>query len=177
MGQRPDALIKKLEQPAALPRIAETIQIGNPPELLRRRQDIRIAERTLAAATALIGIATADLFPSVTFVGTIALEASSLSELGASGSDAYAVGPRVTWADLDLGRVYARIKAADASAEASLAEYEQTVLNALEETENALVNYGSGACPAGIARKGKKLSNTYRNHKGYFFNNLICDSF
>jgi len=140
-GQLPDALIKKLEQPAPMPRIPETIHIGNPAELLRRRQDIRIAERTLAAATARIGVATADLFPRVTFVGTIALEASSLSGLGAAGSDTYSVGPRISWAALDLGRVYARIKAADASAEASLAQYEQTVLNALEETENALVNY------------------------------------
>jgi len=63
-GQRPDALIKKLEQPAPMPRIPETIQIGNPADLLRRRQDIRIAERTLAAATARIGVATADLFPA-----------------------------------------------------------------------------------------------------------------
>jgi multidrug efflux system outer membrane protein len=140
-GQLPDALIKKLEQPSPMPRIPETIHIGNPAELLRRRQDIRIAERTLAAATARIGVATADLFPRVTFVGTIALEASSLSGLGTAGSDTYSVGPRISWAALDLGRVYARINAADASAEASLAQYEQTVLNALEETENALVNY------------------------------------
>jgi len=95
----------------------------------------------LAAATARIGVATADLFPRVTFVGTIALEASSLSGLGAAGSDTYTAGPRISWAALDMGRVYARIKAADASAEASLAQYGQTVLNALEETENALVNY------------------------------------
>jgi multidrug efflux system outer membrane protein len=140
-GQRPEALIKKLEQPAPMPRIPETIDIGNPVDLLRRRQDIRIAERTLAAATARIGVATADLFPRVTFVGTIALEASYLSGLGAAGSDTYSAGPRISWAALDLGRVYARIKAADASAAASLAQYEQTVLNALEETENALVNY------------------------------------
>ncbi len=113
-GQRPDALIKKLSQPAPMPRIPKTIHIGNPADLLRRRQDIRIAERTLAAATARIGVATADLFPRVTFVGTIALEASTLSGLGAAGSDTYSVGPRISWAALDLGRVYARIKAADA---------------------------------------------------------------
>jgi len=140
-GQPPGALIKKLERPAPMPIIPETIHIGNPAELLRRRSDIRIAERTLAAATARIGVATADLFPRVTFVGTIALEAKTLSGIGAAGSDAYSLGPRISWAFLDLGRVYARIKAADASAAASLAQYEQTVLNALEETENALVNY------------------------------------
>jgi multidrug efflux system outer membrane protein len=140
-GQLPDALTKELEQSAPIPKIPEVIQIGSPEELLRRRSDIRIAERTLAAATALIGVATADLFPRVTFVGTISLESSTLSGLGAAGSDTYSVGPRISWAAFDLGRVYARIKAADASAEASLAQYEQTVLNALEETENALVNY------------------------------------
>ncbi|MCK9619256.1 MAG: efflux transporter outer membrane subunit [Methylobacter sp.] len=140
-GQLPGALTKKLSQPAPLPKLPKTIHIGQPAELLRRRPDIRIAERALAAATARIGVATADLFPRVTFVGTIALEASTLSGIGAAASDTYSAGPRISWAALDLGRVYARIKAADARAEANLAQYEQTVLNALEETENALVNY------------------------------------
>lgn len=140
-GQAPGALIAKLSQPAPIPKLPETIHIGRPAELLRRRPDIRIAERTLAAATARIGVATADLFPRVTFVGSLSLEASTLSGLGAAGSNAYSVGPRISWAALDLGRVYARIKAADAQAESNLATYEQTVLNALEETENALVAY------------------------------------
>jgi multidrug efflux system outer membrane protein len=140
-GQAPGALTAKLSQPEPIPKLPETITIGSPAELLRRRPDIRIAERTLAAATARIGVATADLFPRVTFVGTLSLEASMLSGIGAAGSEAYSAGPRISWAALDLGRVYARIKAADASAEANLAQYEQTVLNALEETENALVAY------------------------------------
>jgi multidrug efflux system outer membrane protein len=140
-GQLPGALTEKLSQPAPLPKIPKTIYIGRPAELLRRRPDIRIAERTLAAATARIGVATADLFPRVTFVGTIALEASTLSGVGGVASDTYSVGPKISWAALDLGRVFARIKASDARAEASLAEYQQTVLSALEETENALVNY------------------------------------
>jgi multidrug efflux system outer membrane protein len=140
-GQTPGALDAKLAQPAPIPKLPENIAIGSPSELLRRRPDIRIAERTLAAATARIGVATADLFPRVTFVGTLSLEASTLSGLGAAGSDAYSAGPRISWAALDLGRVYARIKAADANADANLAQYRQTVLNALEETENALVAY------------------------------------
>lgn len=140
-GQPPGTLTVKLSQPQPMPKLPETIAVGNPAELLRRRPDIRIAERTLAAATARIGVATADLFPRVTFVGTLSLEANTLSGLGAAGADAYSLGPRISWAALDLGRVYARIKAADASAEADLAQYEQTVLNALEETENTLVAY------------------------------------
>ena len=140
-GQFPGALTEQLSRPAPLPKLPETIQIGSPAELLRRRPDIRIAERTLAASTARIGVATADLFPRVTFVGSIALEASSLSGIAASGSEAFSAGPRITWAAFDLGRVLARIDAADAHAEADLAQYQQTVLNALEETENALIQY------------------------------------
>jgi len=157
-GQRPDALIDKLQQPAALPGIPETIHIGNPADLLRRRPDIRIAERTLAAATARIGVATADLFPRVSLVGSISLEASTLSGLGAAGSDAYSIGPKISWAALDLGRVHARIKAADASAEASLAQYQQTVLNALEETENALVTYNQERARRALLASAAKAS-------------------
>lgn len=140
-GQLPGTLTEKLSQAAPLPKIPKTINIGQPGDLLRRRPDIRIAERTLAAATARIGVATADLFPRVSFVGTIALEANTLSGVGAASSDTYSLGPRISWAALSLNHVYAQIKASDAHAEAGLAQYEQTVLNALEETENALVNY------------------------------------
>ena len=140
-GQLPDVLTERLSKPLPMPKIPKIIQIGQPAELLRRRPDIRLAERTLAAATARIGVATADLFPRVTIVGTISLEASTLSGVSGVGSDAYSFGPKISWAALDMMRIYARIKAADARAEGSLAQYQQTVLNALEETENALVHY------------------------------------
>ncbi len=140
-GQMPDALTASLSPTLPLPKAPDNIQIGSPEQLLRRRPDIRIAEHNLAAATARIGVATADLFPRVTFVGSISLEASTLSGIVAPGSETYSVGPKISWAAFDLGRVYARIKAADARAEASLASYEQAVLTALEETENSLVIY------------------------------------
>ena len=141
-GQMPKALVEQLSPSAPLPKEPGIVAIGQPAELLRRRPDIRIAERQLAAATARIGVATADFFPRVTFVGNISLEAMTLAGMAAPGSESYTVGPKISWPALDLGRVYARLKAADAHAEASLAYYEQTVLNALEETENALVGYG-----------------------------------
>lgn len=140
-GQAPGALTSTLLQPAPLAATPAVLNIGSPAGLLRRRPDIRVAERNLASATAQIGVAIADLFPRVTFVGTIALEGGTFAAVGGGGSDSYSAGPKITWAALDLGRVYARIKAADARAEASLAQYEQTVLNALEETENALVDF------------------------------------
>jgi multidrug efflux system outer membrane protein len=140
-GQLPNALTANLSKAIPIPTLPETIAVGNPADLLRRRPDIQIVERRLAASTARIGVATADLFPKVTFVGTLSLEASTLSSMGAAGSGAYSLGPRISWAAFDLGRVYAQIKAADAHADADLAQYQQTVLNALEETENTLVSY------------------------------------
>lgn len=140
-GQLPATLEPELLPPAPLPKLPELIPIGKPGDLLRRRPDIRAAERDLAGATAAIGVATAELFPKVTFVGTFALESNSFTGLGAAGSGAYNFGPRIYWPAFDLGHVYARIKAADANAEYNLAQYQQTVLNALEETESALVNY------------------------------------
>ncbi len=141
-GRQPEALVTALQRPMPLPEAPKLVTLGRPQDLLRRRPDISLAERNLAAATARIGVATADLFPRVTFVGSISLEASSFTGLGSSGSDSYSFGPSVRWAAFDLGRVRARIRQADARAEASLAQYELTVLRALEETENALVTFG-----------------------------------
>jgi len=118
------------------------VSISNPEALLRRRPDVRVAERRLAAATARIGVAVADLFPRVIFNGKVGLEANSFSGLAQAGSDTWSFGPRISWAALDLGHVRARILAADARAEAALAAYQRTVLTTLEETEDALVGFG-----------------------------------
>jgi len=141
-GRQPAVLLPELSAPATLPLEMPALALGDPATLLRRRPDVRSAERSLAAATARIGVETADLFPRVTFVGSIGLQAETFTGLGQSGADRWNFGPRITWAAFDLGRVRARIKAADARAEGSLAFYEQTVLAALEETEAALVDFG-----------------------------------
>ncbi|MGO8926471.1 MAG: efflux transporter outer membrane subunit [Limisphaerales bacterium] len=141
-GQQPTALESELAPPAPIPALPPLVNIGDPAGLLRRRPDIRSAESSLAAATALIGVQTADLFPRVTFNGNLGVQASEVSGLFKSGADTYSFGPSITWAALDLGHVLARIKAADARADAQMAAYEKTVLNALEETENALVDFG-----------------------------------
>jgi multidrug efflux system outer membrane protein len=135
-------LAEDLLKEAPLPVLPTELAMLEPGALLRRRPDIRAAERSLAAATARIGVATADLFPRVSFNGRMALEATRLSGFVDSGNEAWAFGPRITWAALDLGRVRQQIKAADARAEGSLNIYEQTVLLALEETENALTTFG-----------------------------------
>ncbi len=141
-GQQPTALEAELEPPAPIPALPPLVSIGNPAELLRRRPDIRSAESSLAAATARIGVETSSLFPRVTFNGSIGVEANQFSGLLKNGADNYSFGPSITWAALDLGHVLARIKAANAHADGQLAAYEKTVLTALEETENALVDFG-----------------------------------
>jgi gold/copper resistance efflux pump len=103
----------------------EAIAIGDPGSLLQRRPDVRAAERALAAQTAEIGIVTADLFPRV--------QVSGLS----IGSGSWSAGPSITWGIFDLGRVRARIRRERAQAEGALVAYEQTVLRALEDAENA----------------------------------------
>jgi len=141
IGQQPTVLVTTLSVPLPLPGLPALIALGQPQDLLRRRPDIRVAERTLAAATARVGVVTADLFPRVTVLGSIGVEASSLKGFGQGGIEAFSIGPSIFWAAFDLGRVRARIRAADARTEAALAQYEQRVLVALEETDNALVDF------------------------------------
>jgi outer membrane protein, multidrug efflux system len=141
IGQQPTALDAELSQPRPLPALPTLVALGRPEDLLRRRPDIRVTERNLATATANIGVVTADLFPRVTFTGSIGIQAGSFLGLGQGGSDRFTVGPGIFWAAFDLGRVRARIRAADAQTEASLAQYEQRVLLALEETDGALIDF------------------------------------
>jgi multidrug efflux system outer membrane protein len=141
-GRQPQALVAELDEPLPLPEYSGPAALGHPEDLLRRRPDIRVAERSLAAATARVGVAVADLFPRVTFNGSIGYEAHTLSGLGSAGSDTYSIIPSISWAAFNLGRVRAGIRAADARTEANLAFYEKTVLTALEETEDALVTFG-----------------------------------
>ena len=141
LGQRPSALSVDLS-PKALPAIAKALPVGDPGELLRRRPDIRSAERQLAAATADVGVATADLFPRVSLSGFLGFTAARGSQIGSAASNAWALGPSITWAAFDLGSVRARLRGAKANADGALATYEQQVLLALEESSNAFSDYG-----------------------------------
>ena len=140
-GREPAALLPELETPVPLPALPTAVAVGTPAELLRRRPDVLAAERRLASATALIGVATADLFPRFTVGGSFGVAASSLGDLFTRDGQSYAFGPAISWAFLDLGRVRARIAATDAGAEENFALYEGTVLRALEEAETSLVSY------------------------------------
>lgn len=143
LGQQPRVLAEKLNRVAALPELPRLVNIGKPEDLLRRRPDIRAAERRLALATANIGVAQADWFPRVSFTGEIGFAASNSDRIGQADTATYRYGPGISWAALDFAHVHARVQRSRADADASQAGYEQTVLRALEETENALTRYGA----------------------------------
>ena len=164
-GRLPEALAPALSAPRASPALPSLNAIGSPEALLRRRPDIRVAEQSLAASTARIGVAVGDLFPKVTFVGSIGYDAASIGGLGRTGADTFSVGPSISWAAFDLGRVATRIRIARAESDAALAEYEATVLGALEETEGSLITYGRAqsrrdtlAEAAAASRKAARLA-------------------
>jgi multidrug efflux system outer membrane protein len=140
-GRQPNALNEKLS-PQPMPALPALNSIGTPEQLLRRRPDIRVAERRLAGATARIGVAAGDLFPKVTLLGSVGFLAPTFGAFGQADSQFYSVGPSITWAAFDLGRVRARIGSAEAQTDAALANYQAAVLNALEDTEGALISYG-----------------------------------
>jgi multidrug efflux system outer membrane protein len=142
LGLRPEQLDLDLSA-RPLPAIAKALPIGDPAELLRRRPDIRAAERQLAAATASIGVATADLFPRVSLSGFLGFTAGRGSQLGSSAARAWGVAPTISWAAFDLGSVRARLRGAEAEADGALANYEQQVLLALEESANAFSDYAN----------------------------------
>ena len=139
-GVRPGELVIDLA-PRPYPTLAKALPLGDPSSLLRRRPDVRAAEREVAAASARAGVAFADLFPRITISGFLGFVAGRGSLFATSDSRAWAVTPALSWAAFDLGSARARLRGTEAAGRESLAVYEQTVLRALEETENALVAY------------------------------------
>jgi multidrug efflux system outer membrane protein len=148
-AQPPRQLLERMATPQALPALPVTdlasLPIGTPADLLRRRADLVVAERRLAAATADIGVATADLFPRISLTGLIGFETDRAGRIGSRDSEQYNLGAALTWPVLDFGRVRARIRINEARASEALANYEQTVAVALEETEGALSQFTRSA--------------------------------
>ncbi len=141
-GRQPAALAPTLTAQTPAPALPDLNDIGTPEQLLRRRPDVRVAERRLAGATARVGVAVGDLFPKVTLTGQAGYLGPAVGQLGTAEASFYSFGPSITWAAFDLGRVRARINTARAQTEAALAAYEGAVLGALADTEGALISYG-----------------------------------
>jgi len=140
-GQWPGQLDVKLAEGGAIPLPPEQVQIGELTSLLQRRPDVRAAERNLAASTARIGIATASRFPKLSFMGILGVGGTSLSEFDFGNPSMLAI-PQLQWGLLDFGRSRAAIDRADAGRQESEAQYEKTVLAALQDAESSLARFG-----------------------------------
>jgi len=141
LGENPGALHAELATEVPIPQEPKDVAIGLPAELLRQRPDVRRAERLLASQTAQIGVATADLYPTFSLAGFLGLEALSAGDLVSGDSVTWNIGLPIRWNIFSGGRIRSRIRAEEARTNQLLAGYEQTVLNALEESENAMVAY------------------------------------
>ena len=141
LGLQPGELVTELSPSKALPSLPPAVPIGLPSDLLRRRPDVRQAERQLAAQTARIGVAKADWFPKISLTGDAGAESVSLGNWFDPASRFWSIGPSVQWNALDFGRVRAQVQAQTAVQEAALASYRKAVLVSLQDAENALVSY------------------------------------
>ena len=141
VAEHPGSLDQELDEIKPIPEPDTDLTIGMPADLLRRRPDIRRAERALAAQTALVGVATADLYPTFSLSGVLGVQATSSGDLGDGDSVTWALIPGLRWNIFSGGRVRNRIRVEEARTQQALLAYEGTVLRALEEVENALVAY------------------------------------
>jgi outer membrane protein, multidrug efflux system len=133
-----DDLRVQLDPATVMPELPTMVTTGAPADWLRRRPDIREAERRLAAATADVGVEVAEYFPRLELMGNFGWTAPSSSLIGDAQAERWFYGPVLSWRFLDVGRVRQGVRAAEARRDAALAGYNETVLRALEETENAL---------------------------------------
>ncbi|MEP7005859.1 MAG: TolC family protein [Sphingomonas bacterium] len=139
-GRAPQDLPPIAAERTTTPRLDQPIPVGDGAGLLARRPDVRAAEQRLAAATARIGVATADLYPHISLGGSVGASSASLSDLFTGGALRWLVGPLISWS-LNQDAVRARIAGSQADSRAALAQFDGTVLGALEEIETALSTY------------------------------------
>jgi NodT family efflux transporter outer membrane factor (OMF) lipoprotein len=140
-GRTPQQLPATVRLATRTPQLSQPIPVGDGRALLARRPDIRAAERRLAADTARIGVATADLYPRITLGASVGTTALGGGQLLGGGPLNWVLGPLISWAFPNQEAIRARIGAAKADSAASLATFDGTVLVALEETERALSAY------------------------------------
>jgi NodT family efflux transporter outer membrane factor (OMF) lipoprotein len=143
LGRTPAMAPTEAEACVAPPRLTDLIPVGDGAALIKRRPDVRQADRRMAAATARIGVATADLYPKIQLKGLYGTVTSALSDLTSPDARTWGVGPSITWTFPNEAGPRARVRQAKANAVAALAGFDSVVLQALKETEQALATYGS----------------------------------
>ncbi len=143
LGRTPAQAPNDLTTCVAPPRLVALIPVGDGSELIKRRPDVRQADRRLAAATAEIGVATADLYPTIRLVGLYGGAAVQLSQLNTNLGRTWGVGPSISWTFPNMAAPRARVRQAKAEQAAALASFDAVVLTALKETEQALALYSA----------------------------------
>lgn len=142
LGERPGELDVDVS-PATFKPIATVLPIGDAGDVLSRRPDVRVAEREYAAATARIGVAKADFFPHISLGGFIGFLAGRSNDFGGPASRAFSFGPSISWDGLNVERVRSNLHASEARADEARANYQRTVLQAIEDVDNAVVGYNA----------------------------------
>ena len=158
-GRAPEQIDRDADLCTTPPRVKNVLPVGDGIALIARRPDVRAAERTLAADTARVGVAVADLYPKIQLLGSIGLNSTRGSQLFKGTSVNYSVGPLISWSfpNQTVGR--ARVRQARAGADASLASFDGKVLTALQETEQALARY-AGALDRNAALRRAEASSS-----------------
>ena len=151
LGKLPGEIDNMLGGPGLIPEVPAEVTVGIPAELMRRRPDIRAAERALAAQSSLIGVAKADLFPQFGLLGTVGLQTAdktdyrsnngNFSDLFKSDSLTYFAGPAINWKILNYGRITNQVRVEDARFQELVVNYEDTVLRASQEVEDAMISF------------------------------------
>jgi NodT family efflux transporter outer membrane factor (OMF) lipoprotein len=143
LGGEPGMLLAELEPAAPLPAVPAEIPVGLPSELLKRRPDIRVAERQLAAENARIGVAMADLYPKFFLTGGVSGQSNVVGSALNNANQLWSFGPSVSWPIFQGGRIRANIEVQNERQEQALIRYEQTIMQALADVETSLVSFNS----------------------------------
>ncbi len=140
LGARPGELDIDLS-PTSFQPIDAVLPIGDAGDVLARRPDVRVAEREYAAATARIGVAKADFFPHISLGGFLGFLSGRSNDFGSPATRAWSLAPSISWAGLNVQRVRANLHASEARTDAAQANYQRTVLEAIEDVDNAVTGY------------------------------------
>ena len=141
LAEQPEALATELDRGAALPAVPAVLPVGLPSDLLRRRPDVREAERKLAAATAQVGVAVSDLFPKFNLIGALSFSGSHLSGLLSQGNLGDVGYGSITWPIFHAGQINANIRSKEEERKQAYYAYQKAVLGAVRDAEDALVRF------------------------------------
>jgi NodT family efflux transporter outer membrane factor (OMF) lipoprotein len=141
VGEYPENIVQELSKPELIPSMPAATAPGLPLDLLKRRPDVQQAERELAAATARIGVATANLFPQVAIIGSIGSQGQGWGTNPSAGKHIWSFGPGAAWPLLDFGALDAQVDIADLAARASMVNYRKAILNAVQQVDASLDAY------------------------------------